>query len=246
MPRFASLCHPIVLLESLTLLFFLLLFFLSISPDTETGGIWDPLGLSQNEGSIRKYRECELKVRVCVCVSALCVWHALPTPVLFPFLALPLLSLISYPYTHLIHPSTHSPIPPPLPPLLHHHTKQHGRVAMAAMLGIFVQGLYQLPDAVFQNPRPLAALQQVYEQRPEAIWQIIVGLGVIELTSGKQKEDRAPGDLGFGASFIPKTEKEFEALQLKELKNGRLAMVASMGALYQEYLTGQGPVEQIL
>lgn len=154
-----------------------------IGADTETGGIWDPLGLSQNEGSIRKYRECELK---------------------------------------------------------------HGRVAMAAMLGIFVQGLYQLPDAVFNNPRPLAALQQVYEQRPEAIWQIIVGLGVIEFTSGKQKEDRAPGDLGFGASFIPKSEEEFEVLQLKELKNGRLAMVASMGALLQEYLTGQGPVEQVL
>ncbi|EWM28183.1 light harvesting complex protein [Nannochloropsis gaditana] len=154
-----------------------------IGADTETGGIWDPLGLSQNEGSLRKYRECELK---------------------------------------------------------------HGRVAMAAMLGIFVQGLYHLPDPVFSNPRPLAALQQVYEQRPEAIWQIIVGLGVIEFTGGRQKEDRAPGDLNFGSSFIPKSEKEFEELQLKELKNGRLAMVASMGALLQEYLTGQGPVEQVL
>lgn len=29
---------------------------LSDSSDTETGGIWDPLGLSQNEGSLAKYR----------------------------------------------------------------------------------------------------------------------------------------------------------------------------------------------
>ena len=71
---------------------------------------------------------------------------------------------------------------------------------------------------MFKNPRPLAALQQVYEQRPEAIWQIILALGFIEFTSGKQDPDRAPGDLGFGASFIPKDEAEYAALQLKELK----------------------------
>lgn len=31
------------------------------SADTETGGVWDPLGLSQNEASLAKYRACELK-----------------------------------------------------------------------------------------------------------------------------------------------------------------------------------------
>ncbi len=84
--------------------------------------------------------------------------------------------------------------------------------------GVTHTGVYHLPDEVFNNARPLAALQQVYEQRPEAIWQIIVGLGVIEATSGRQDPDRAPGDLGFGASFIPKDDDEFTALQLKELK----------------------------
>ena len=71
------------------------------------------------------------------------------------------------------------------------------------------------PRQVFKNPRPLSALQQVYEQRPEAIWQIILALGFIEFTSGKQDPEKAPGDLGFGASFKPKDEAEFNALQVR-------------------------------
>ena len=35
------------------------------------------------------------------------------------------------------------------------------------------------------------------------------------------------------------------AVQLKELKNGRLAMVAIIGQWVQELLTGQGPIEQV-
>lgn len=39
--------------------------------------------------------------------------------------------------------------------------------------------------------------------------------------------------------------EEFAELQLKELKNGRLAMVATAGFFLQEALTGQGAVEQL-
>jgi hypothetical protein len=55
-----------------------------------------------------------------------------------------------------------------------------------------------------------------------------------------------PGDLGFGAAFKPANPAQYEDLQLKELKNGRLAMLATMGQLIQEGLTKQGPIEQLL
>lgn len=43
----------------------------------------------------------------------------------------------------------------------------------------------------------------------------------------------------FGEAFKPEGEEEFAKLQLKELKNGRLAMIAIMGQLIQEGLTKQ-------
>ncbi len=100
---------------------------------------------------------------------------------------------------------------------------------------------------MFSNPRPLAALSQVFAERPVAFWQIFLTLGAIELTIGKQDTaNRAPGDVGFGAAFIPDDAEDFAQLQLKELKNGRLAMMAIMGQFAQESLTGEGPIEQLL
>lgn len=152
---------------------------------------------------------------------------------------------------------------------------KHGRVAQLAFLGVLVQSAYQLPDPVFSQTKPLAALQQVYADRPEAIWQIIFAIGFLELTVFRQNPDNAPGDLGksplassyrltvsecetelalacvvdvrpgFGSAFKPKDDGKLAELQLKELKNGRLAMVGILGALYQESLTGQGPLEQL-
>lgn len=59
--------------------------------------------------------------------------------------------------------------------------------------------------------------------------------------------DRAPGELGeFGAFAKPVDAQEWEKVQVAELKHGRLAMLAVVGALMQEALTGEGPVEQLL
>lgn len=40
-------------------------------------------------------------------------------------------------------------------------------------------------------------------------------------------------------------EDEWEKVQMAELKHGRLAMLAVVGSLVQEAVTGEGPVEQL-
>ena len=87
----------------------------------------------------------------------------------------------------------------------------------------------QLPDAVFNNARPQAAFNQLLDQRPEALLQIVAAAALIEVTAGRQDPEKPAGDLGFGKGFAPEDEEEYKALQLKELKNGRLAMVATVG-----------------
>jgi len=123
---------------------------------------------------------------------------------------------------------------------------KHGRVAMLAVLGVFVQHYTHLPDAVFSNPKPLGALLQLWNDRPIALLQIFAYVGYLELGVFAQDEDKAPGEIGrFGEAYKPDTVDELEVLQLKELKNGRLAMVAIIGMLIQEIVTGQGPLDLI-
>lgn len=58
------------------------------------------------------------------------------------------------------------------------------------------------------------------------------------------KDGAAPGDLGFDPlNLRPSDSEAWEKVQLRELKNGRLAMLASAGMLYTEFLTGNGVLE---
>jgi len=124
---------------------------------------------------------------------------------------------------------------------------KHGRVAMLATLGVFFQYYFQLPDPVFsQGAKPIQAALQVWQERPLAVWQILIAASLVELTIGKQDPTKAPGDLGTFGDFAKSTDgDDFAAVQLKELKNGRLAMVAFTAMQVQEALTGQGPLEQL-
>jgi hypothetical protein len=60
------------------------------------------------------------------------------------------------------------------------------------------------------------------------------------------------GDLGFDPLDLKKKlkfnedEELFDEMKLRELKNGRLAMIGTSALLLQEVVTGLGPYEQLL
>ncbi len=59
-----------------------------------------------------------------------------------------------------------------------------------------------------------------------------------------QVKSGVPGDLGFDPLGLKPSDPEaWEKTQLRELKNGRLAMIAIAGMLFAEYTTGYGALE---
>jgi light-harvesting complex I chlorophyll a/b binding protein 1 len=109
------------------------------------------------------------------------------------------------------------------------------------------QSYFTLPDSVFsQSEKPLKALEQVATERPGAAIQIILAIFAAEAFGqfNQVKDGAAPGDLGFDPLGLKSNDPElWEKTQLRELKNGRLAMLAIAGMFYTEWLTGNGVIE---
>ena len=82
-----------------------------------------------------------------------------------------------------------------------------------------------------------------------AMLQIIVFAGAEEWRTNKGKitmadmfedADRVPGDIGFATNKLNgKSEAEVAELKLKELKNGRLAMLAIGGMIHHNLIFGE-------
>jgi len=116
---------------------------------------------------------------------------------------------------------------------------KHGRVCMMATVGFVLQPYIGAYPGV---EMPADSLQAVYSAPSEAWFAFIFAAGYIESSSYKGKitqlnmfEDssRVPGDLGWGSSRLEGMSKEeSELMQLKELKNGRLAMLAFSGMVH--------------
>merc|ERR1719446_1591460 len=130
---------------------------------------------------------------------------------------------------------------------------KHGRVCMMAFLGMTVgpnelfapshQLLSPSLGIHFDDiPGGIAAIPAV----PAAGWfQIIAVVGIHELTVNKQDYTKEPGEIPTFLGFKPESVEEFREKQLKELKNGRLAMIAVLGELMAQQVSGQGTYEQL-
>ena len=73
----------------------------------------------------------------------------------------------------------------------------------------------------------------------------VIDLYQINTANNPENEDYFPGNIGFDPlGFYPKSKEGQLEMQQKELNNGRLAMLAILGFVSQEYVTKVGVVDQ--
>jgi len=138
----------------------------------------------------------------------------------------------------------------PSPQWLRESELKHCRVAMLAFVGAIVQSTgVHFPGSLFgqyyeggKNFISGEALASAFKTCPSGMAQILVTIWLIESKNFPDGAwmgymDRAPGD--FGLNFF--NAKNDPAAQLKELKNGRLAMIGIIGLSSAYFIPGSVP-----
>lgn len=123
---------------------------------------------------------------------------------------------------------------------------KHGRICMLAFLGMLVQEFVHLPDPKYSNP---LATQAFYQVPTASIWQIFLFCGLCEFLLHRGKisyldmfsDGAKPGELGFN----PLNLKMSDDIKLKEIKNGRLAMLGVGGVIHSMFIYKTPIVEQL-
>merc|ERR1719183_1398958 len=122
---------------------------------------------------------------------------------------------------------------------------KHGRICMLAATGYFMQEFFGLPNYPGYTPNPVEAFTSV---PPEGLAQIVAFVSFLEITMNQGKftqmnmfEDpaREPGNLGFDPLKFGENKETRARLEMAELKNGRLAMLAFSGMIHQTFVTGK-------
>merc|ERR1711862_871971 len=68
----------------------------------------------------------------------------------------------------------------------------------------------------------------------------------LEKVLGGSEDPSYPGGPFFNMLGLGKTSEEMNDLKLKEIKNGRLAMLAMFGFGAQAVLSGKGPIDNVI
>jgi light-harvesting complex I chlorophyll a/b binding protein 4 len=122
---------------------------------------------------------------------------------------------------------------------------KHGRAAMLATVGFVAQQYITLPGMTHVDDSNLAPTAAGLGP----MLQIVFGIGALEFYMNKGKvtmldmfddPQRVPGEFGWGSSFLKgKSAAEVAKIQLQEIKNGRLAMLAIGGMIHHNFATGE-------
>jgi len=122
---------------------------------------------------------------------------------------------------------------------------KHGRVTMVATVGYVAQQYIAFPG-VDVTPNANDALSTA---PPPLLLGLLIACGYIESTSNGGKltqldmfedKNRVPGDLNFGSGMLTNvSEARAYDLKLKELNNGRLAMMAIGGMIHHNFVVNE-------
>lgn len=120
---------------------------------------------------------------------------------------------------------------------------KHGRIAMLAAVGWLAVDLgVHLPGAehAMSSLEAHTAAVQSGAMIQILIWTSIIEICTINAVKGLADGSHKPGDYAFNPLNFGKNPKDMAKLQVNELKNGRLAMLAFSGMVTQAALTGHG------
>lgn len=139
----------------------------------------------------------------------------------------------------------------------------HGRVSMLASLGFLVGEQVEGSSFLFDSQITGPAIKH-FDQVPEKFWVgLIFAIALFETTRIQKgwaypgasdklfllKDDYTPGDLNFDPlNITPKDDAKLLDYKIKELNNGRLAMIAISGMVAQELVNGLNiiPADEVL
>ena len=122
---------------------------------------------------------------------------------------------------------------------------KHGRAAMLGVLGFVVPEFVRVPGEQFSF-EAIPKVIDAHDALPDSMIQIFGWISFLEAAqfgalANMNEFDREPGNFGFDPlNLMPKDAAKADEMRLKELKNGRLAMVALGGMVAGSLVTGNG------